>query len=115
MDFILTGFGQDRGFRRYAFERVEPNRTRRRFSVEADIALLRKYQIGLQELPLLCRQLLEKDAGGETAEKLTFTEEHMREHVDQCAAVRRAAEQKRKINRRTPSNRVGQAWRNPTP
>ncbi len=60
MPFILTGFRQDMGFRVFAFERRETTRSRMEFTVKADLGLIRRYDIRMQELPLLCRSLLER-------------------------------------------------------
>ena len=68
MQFILTGFTQDLAFRVFAFERMGLDRIRTKFVVKADLALVRRYGIQVQELPLLCRTLLDRsDDGGETA------------------------------------------------
>lgn len=113
MEFTLTGFRQDRDIRHYRFECTDSHRSRREFTVDADVTLLRKYGIALQELPLLCRHLLEKDAPGSSATVLTFSESLMREHADHCQAVKRAAQDKRKGYRRPPANKPGQGWRGP--
>ena len=42
MQFILTGFTQDMGFRVFAFERLADDRTRTKCSVRADLALIRR-------------------------------------------------------------------------
>src|ERR1700674_5358916 len=75
MQFILTGFTQDTGFRVFAFERVGEDRTK--YTVRADLALVLRYGIRLQELPLLCRSLLERRDNGEETSALTFTEDEM--------------------------------------
>ena len=113
MEFSMTGFSEDHGVRRYTFKVAIANRTSQEFTVETDVALLRKYGIALQELPLLCRRLLEKIAVSEEGHVLTFSEELMREHAANCAAVLRAAQEKRKSHRRPISSRVGQHWRGP--
>lgn len=57
MQYILSGFTQDMGFRVFRFEGVAVDRPRTRtvFTVRADLALIRRYGIQIQELPLLCR------------------------------------------------------------
>ena len=77
MHFILTGFTQDMGFRVFAFERRGEDRIRTKYTVRADLALILRYGIRLQELPLLCRGLLERRENGEEAGALTFTEDEM--------------------------------------
>jgi hypothetical protein len=73
--FVLTGFTHDFGFRVFEFDCVD-GRTRTRCTVRADLTLVRKYGIHIQELPLLCRRLLDKSEQGEQA-SLTLPEEEM--------------------------------------
>ena len=113
MEFVFNGFRQDNNVRHYAFERVGSDSARTRFLVDADLGLIRKYDITVQELPLLCRRLLERRPEGEPAQTITFTEEDMRAHASTCAAARLEAAQKRKPHRRPASHLLGQAWRAP--
>ena len=53
MDFTLTGFRQERDIRNFTFRGDNDDRTHSEFTVAADVSLLRKYGIALQELPLL--------------------------------------------------------------
>lgn len=110
MPFILTGFRQDLGFRVYAFERRDAELSRMAFTVKADLDLLRRYDIRLQELPLLCRSLLER---GQAAEQhtLTFTEDEMRACAASRTAAREDAARKKKIPRKSNSQVPGAAWR----
>ena len=82
MQFILTGFTQDREFRVFAFEGIDADRVRTPFTVRADLALSRTYGIRLQELPLMCRAILEAPRGRsgrrDAQNALTFTEDAMR-------------------------------------
>jgi hypothetical protein len=112
MQFLLTGFREDVGFRVFAFQGVAADQTRSAFWVRADIALIRRYGIRVQELPLLCRGLLEARMEGENAHALTFTEEDMRAHAGNCAAEREAA-QRRRPSRKQPANGAGGGWRVP--
>jgi len=95
MQFLLTGFSDDVGVRVYAFQGVAADKTKSEFSVRADIAVIRKYGIRVQELPLLCRAILELRNEGEPARAVTFTEEDMREHSVTAAAEREAAQRKK--------------------
>jgi hypothetical protein len=115
MQFILTGFRQDMGFRVFAFEGIGQDRTRTAFTVRTDVALSRSYGIHLQELPLLCRELLDRHGEAEDQRSFTYTEADMRLYANDRAAARDAAAQKRKQPRRLPSDHVGAAWRLPTP
>jgi hypothetical protein len=111
MQFILTGFTQELAFRVFAFERMGLDRIRTKYAVKADLALVRRYGIPVQELPLLCRNLLDRRDEGEAAHTLTFTEDDMCLHAKDRVAAREAAALKRKPPRRPATQNVGAAWR----
>ncbi len=113
MQFILTGFTQEREFRVFAFEGIAADRVRTVFTVRADLALSRTYGIRLQELPLMCRGILEQREEGEEQNALTFTEDAMRVHANNCIAARALAAQKKKAPRRPTTETNGAAWRSP--
>jgi hypothetical protein len=129
MQFILTGFTQDTGFRVFAFEGVAIGQIRVAFTVRADLALSRRYGIAMQELPLLCRSLLDRqeESGANQVENghnghqsvanhaLTFSEEEMRACADKRTADRALAALKRKTPRRPIVENAGAAWRGPQP
>jgi len=90
--FVLKGFRQVVDFRDFTFERVEADRTRSQFTVRADLALARRHQVPLQELPLLCREVLDRlQAGG--------------------AAGPAAAKARKPARRPRPTEAVGAGWR----
>src|SRR5437867_549711 len=117
MEYVLTGFHQaTSSIRQYAFQRIAADRTRTEFTVGVDLDLVRKYQISLQELPLLCRHFLEGQPPAEEAEAvhtLTFPEEDMLGYANRRAAEQSEAK-KKKAHRMPPSN-GGEAWRSPKP
>ena len=115
MQFMLTGFTQDMAFRVFAFERMGSDRVRTKMVVRADLALIRRYGIQMQELPLLCRNLLERSDNGSEAHTLTFSEDDMSLHAKDRASAKQAAASRRKPPRRTPSENVGAAWRGHNP
>jgi len=115
MQFILTGFTQDREFRVFAFEGIAADRVRTPFTARADLGLSRTYGIRLQELPLMCRGILEHREEGEEQNSLTFTEDAMRLHASNCIAARALAAQKKKAPRRPATETNGAAWRSPQP
>ncbi|HUO32164.1 MAG TPA: hypothetical protein VMU80_23295 [Bryobacteraceae bacterium] len=115
MRFILTGFTQDVGFRVFAFERIGEDRMRTSCTVRADLALSQRYGIQMQELPLLCRGLLERRDEGDGLRALTFTEDEMRLYIQERRAAREAAAQKRKAPRKPAGDDAGVAWRTPQP
>ncbi len=127
MQFVLVGFTQDAGFRVFAFEGIGEDRARTKFTVRADLALIRGYEIRVQELPLLCRGLLERmtqaaieGAGQEAASPEAasrehtwiYTEEEMRLHASTCAEARDAAQRKKSM-RRFGLNQPGAGSRSP--
>src|SRR5581483_10310130 len=99
MQFILTGFTQDLGVRVFAFEGRGTARIRSEYTVAADLAAVRRYGIRVQELPLLCRSLLDGLNEAEENRSLTFTEDQMRVHANNRAAERETAAQKKKSHR----------------
>lgn len=110
MQFVLTGFTHDLGTRVFAFERVGEDRIRTLCTVRADLAVARRYGIRIQELPLLCRGLLDRcEEVGESS--LTFTEDQMRTSANERAAAREAAVKKRKTPHRPSGENLGAAWR----
>jgi hypothetical protein len=110
--FILTGFNQTAGIRIYAFEAIGDGR-RIDYTVEVDLALIPGYGIRIQELPLLCRDLLQQRVEPDELSALTFTEQHMRSHAQRRAAAREEAEQRKKPGRHPGNANSGSAWRGP--
>jgi len=120
MQFILTGFTQETGFRVFAFEGVVVGQIRTVFTVRADLALSRRYGIAMQELPLLCRSLLDRQDEGSEPDSLPkhaliFSEDEMRAWADKRAADRALAALKKKAPRRPVVENAGAAWRGPQP
>ena len=116
MQFTLIGFTQDMGFRVFAFERTGEDRSRTKCTVRADLALIRRYGIQIQELPLLCRGILDRSEEGRELESVTFTEDEMRACATERAAAREgAAARKRKPPHRPVGENVGAAWRGQQP
>jgi hypothetical protein len=113
MDFILTGFHQDANVRQFSFQGIATDRTRTEFTVGADLGLIRKYQIPVQELPLLCRRLLEEHMISDPQTTVVFTEEDMRNFAKNRADAKEQASQRKKLPRRPPVNNSGRAWRAP--
>jgi hypothetical protein len=112
--FILKGFTEVTGFRIFAFEGIAADRTRTAYTVGTDLALTRRYGIRLQELPLLCRAVLEHRLEGEEQRAFTYTEEHMSVYAD-CAAARAEAAKHRKPSRRPTTDPTATPWRAPAP
>ena len=113
MEFTLAGFRQEDNVRLFVFDRIAADRTRTRFTVGADLRLIYKYRIAVQELPLLCRRILEGRAPGEQTQAFMFTEGEMRAYASTRAAEQLDIARKKKSHRRPVSPEVGQAWRGP--
>jgi hypothetical protein len=115
MQFILTGFTQDTAFRVFEFDYVGPGQARTQFTVRADLGLIRRYGIQVQDLPLLCRAVLEGRSDAEETHAFTFTEERMSIHAKDCAAAKELAAQKKRAPRRPVGENLGVAWRGTHP
>jgi hypothetical protein len=113
MQFILTGFTEQMGFRVFAFERLGEDRIRASWTVKADLVLVRRYGIRLQELPLMCRGMLERGEESAGSRAMTFGEEQMRTCANERAAAKEGAAHKRKPPRRPVGENPGAAWRGP--
>ena len=111
MQYFLIGFSYDTGFRVFTFECVGPDRLRTVYRVKADLALSRRYRIPLQELPLLCRDFLQRCPLGEGQRTFTFAESEMSVYADVRAA--RTTPERRKAPRKPAGENVGTAWRRP--
>ncbi len=116
VQFVLKGFSEVTGCRIFAFECVAADRSRTDFTVKTDLALARRYGIRLQELPLLCKAILERKHEGEElgSHTLTYTEADMGLFAD-SAAARVEAAKNRKPARRPIAANLGTAWRVPQP
>lgn len=115
MQFVLTGFTQDLGCRVFAFEGVAVDRIRTAFTVRADLSMIRQYGIQIQELPLLCRSVLERRDETSEVQAFIFTEEEMRTWAVARAAAKDEAAHRRKPPRRPSPEGLGAAWRSPQP
>lgn len=113
LQFILTGFTQESGFRVFAFTSVQAGATRVNFTVRAEMSLVQRYSIPMQELPLLCRSLLERREEADAERSFTFTEEEMMVYSKDLAATRLAAAAKRRPPRKPAAENLGAAWRGP--
>lgn len=112
MQYILTRFTHEMGFRVFEFEGIGDDRVRTAYTVRADLALIHRYGIRVQELPLLCRGVLERRKEDEAQQTFTYTEVDMRLKAEMSAS-RAADAEKRRAPRKTPSQNVGAAWRSP--
>ncbi len=103
--FLLTGFTQTAGIRIYAFEgRVAAQRIY--YTVEVDLGLIPGYGIRIQDLPLLCRELLQQQTERDHT-AFVFTEQNMRSHAEELAIRRGDAEHRKKQLRHAASASAG--------
>jgi len=101
VQFLLTGFIQDKDDRVFSFDGVNVDRTKTPVQVRIDTRLARRYGIRTQELPLLCRCLLDRRAEGEHHAVIVFGEEEMSRYRAEIAL--RTAEAKIRRPPRKPS------------
>jgi len=99
LQFLLTGFTQTAGVRIYTFEgRVDARRID--YTVEVDLGLIPRFGIRIQDLPLLCRELLQQRAQLEEVRAFILTEQGMRSHADELLLAREEAEHRKKQPKR---------------
>jgi hypothetical protein len=99
MEYLLEHYRQTAALRVFVFDGVSPDRSHSRFTVSVDTALLGRYTIALQELPLLCRRLLQERAIAGGSHTLTFAETDMARLAAERAEALETARQ-RKFHRR---------------
>ena len=111
--FIFSGFKQDEGFRVFFFEDSGKEHMGSKYSVRADLSLARRLGIPTQDLPLLCRAILERGDSSRGSETILFSEAEMNLHVNHAKSLRRELLLKKKSRFKPPSviSRVG--WRSP--
>ncbi len=115
MQFMLTGFKPDVGFRIFTFESNAASGPKLHFTVKVDLALARKYGIQTQALPLLCFALLER-SDSTTEATLTYTEDEMCLYARTCKEERAAAILKKQSARKTiTTTQPGVGWRTAVP
>lgn len=108
--FILSGFSQTAGIRVYAFECLDAGK-RTDYTVAVDLGLIAGYGIRIQDLPLLCRELLQQRTEPSEIAALMFTEQDMRSHAEIRATAREDAERKKKTPRHPVNPNLGSNWR----
>ena len=110
--FLLTGFTQAKNLRIYAFDgRIDARRVD--YTVEVDLALIPGYGIRIQDLPLLCRELLQQRSQPDETSSVVFTEQRMRSHAEKLAMEREEAEYRKKQPRHLASaEALKSPWRN---
>jgi len=108
--FTLGGFSQTAGIRIYKFEgMVDAHRVS--YAVKVDLALIPVHGIRIQDLPLLCRDLLQRNIEPDETGAIVFTEQEMRTHAQKLATAREEAQQRKKPPRHIVSANTGAGWR----
>lgn len=103
MQFILTGFTPDARGRVFAFQGISADQKKTEHTVTADLSVIRLYGILIQELPLLCRALLEsRHEAGLDHRALILTEEDMRVQADNRSAIRAEVDRKKSLRKAPP-------------
>jgi hypothetical protein len=104
VQFVLVRFTQSGNIRHFIFEGVTAERARIAYTVDADLLRLREYKISVQELPLMCRRLLEAAPEADPARAFSLTDQHMRQHAAAATAALEQAASKRRaqFNGRKP-------------
>lgn len=112
MKLLYMGFThKTTGVRLYNFEGAVSEGIRKAFLVTADVALLTKHHIRIQEAPMMCLRLLESSAEAEPQlDFLVLTEADMLDHVraNKAAEAEKAAKKRTKRPFR-PANAVALA------
>jgi len=80
----------------FTFEGVGDDRIRTEYRVRADFALISQYGIRIQELPLLCRGILERRDPGDQQHTFTYTEADMSLDASALAARRTKVQAKKR-------------------
>jgi hypothetical protein len=112
MRYILTGFSHHEGFRIFTFEGIASDRAQAVFTVKVDLSLLRQHGIPLQDLPLLCRGVLERRPGDDECRAYTYTESEMSLRAEASAVP---SSRRRKVPRGNSSRTGAQTELAPAP
>lgn len=101
MHYKLLGFSQSGSVRRFRFDRIVGDGTpSAAFTVLADITLVRKFQITLQELPSLCARILESRSDDQPAGTIVLTDADLQVQAAANLATAREDEAKRLLRSR---------------
>ena len=108
MVFALMGVTNEGSLRRFTFELAGSGPPRTTVVVVADMAVARKYEIPLQELPLLCVRLLESWTA-DAHSTAVFSEKEMIEYANRRREAKDLAEQNRHMVRAAKPGAGGDA------
>lgn len=86
--FVITGFEDHQGFRAFLFDEITPTHKRIPRLVRVDLELARRHGIRIQELPLICSDLLDRQPAADLAQPICFPEQAMIDFAAQQSAAR---------------------------
>lgn len=117
--FTYVGFAEKQGARIFSYQMTCEDRSKIDFTVATDLMLARSYHISLQELPLMCRAILDAIQEVGAARAYALTEQDMQSHAARLAERADEAKRKRAPRRPHATQAVGSGWRafplNPLP
>lgn len=93
--YVLLGSQTRANVREYTFQGTTSSQRHVTFIVHVDLKAALKHRIPVQEIPLLCRRLLEEKPVADQESEVSFTEERMADYARDQATKRNT----------TPSNR----------
>jgi hypothetical protein len=96
MEYVLTNFEQQSNIRRFYFRGTNAARERMEFIVGVDLPTARKYNIPVQELPLLCLRYLEARTSDAQPRGVNFSEAQMADYATHRDLEKKRAESKRR-------------------
>ena len=121
MAYRFTGFTNDLGFRVFKFElcgiEYDHGRVHKEYTFRADLALVLKYGVPLQELPRLCQGMLESGIVEDGRYDFTYTEADMIAYTQANAAAVELENTKRSHQQRSdapPKQKPEQKPTNPS-
>jgi hypothetical protein len=105
MKYRLIGYRQTGNIRLFDFDKVDPGGEAVKVSVSVDTTMAGRYAVGLQELPLLCRQYLEKSATAGESLALALQETDLAA-ISAARAATRSARRPKSANVRRKQKRT---------
>ena len=96
MEYVLTNFDQQQNLRRFFFKGTNAERERFEFIVGVDLSAARKYNIPVQDLPLLCLRHLESRTSNAQPRGENFTDAQLAGYAAQRDADKKRTDAKRR-------------------
>ena len=96
MEYVLTNFEQQLNIRRFFFRGTNAAREKLEFIIGIDLSAARKYNIPVQELPLLCVRFLEERNSEAQPRGINFTDSQLASYAAQRDADKKRSDSKRR-------------------